>query len=233
MPSTHDVAGYLAEIQAPPDLIADLAESANEPDGALWLAVGLPDQRRQLNTLLEIERSAVKLTFVSPLLLPGVVQTAAYARSIMTGNVPTKEVDTRVMTRVGRRDALVRAAAPVSLLALIGECALEQTIGGPEVMVDQLRDLTTLAERPNIDLRIVPSGAGWHPGLEGPFELVESVDRNPVVQLETRRSSLFFHRPEDTELYQEAVSTVCQVAMSADQSSALIADVIERMESTK
>jgi transcriptional regulator with XRE-family HTH domain len=230
VPQPKDVARYLAEVGAKPELIAELVDSAGDPDTALWLAVGIPEQGRQLATLLEIERSANKVNIVSPLLIPGMLQTADYARAIMTAaEVTTSEIDTRVTIRVGRRDAVTRSRNPLAVLALIGESALLQMIGGREVMLDQVKDLERMASLPNVELRIVPNGVGWHPALEGPFDLVEFDDKDPVVQLENRRSGLFFHRPEDTALYQNAVSKVRRVAMSPEESMGLIAEVINKM----
>lgn len=230
VPNPRDVARYLAEISAPPELIAELVDTAHDPDAALWLAVGIPEQGRQLATLLDMERSATKVNIVSPLLVPGMLQTADYARAIMTAaGVPKASVDTRVAIRVGRRDGVVRSRNPLAVLALVGESALLQMIGGREVMIDQLQDMQEMAARPNVELRIVPNGAGWHPALEGPFDLVEFDDKDPVVQLENRRSGLFFHRPEDTALYRDAVSAVRQVAMSPEESVGLIAEVIKKL----
>jgi hypothetical protein len=64
-------------------------------------------------------------------------------------------------------------------------------------MADQLRALAEAASLVNVDLRIFPVSAGWYPALEGPFLLVEFADRTLVVQIENRRSALFFHEQPD------------------------------------
>jgi hypothetical protein len=85
-----------------------------------------------------------------------------------------------------------------------------------------------MAEKPNIDVRIVSSSSDWTPALDGPFELVDS----RVVYLENRRSGLFFDEAPDVTAYLEAVTLVKEVAMSSEESVELIASVITRMETT-
>ncbi|MEC3978954.1 Scr1 family TA system antitoxin-like transcriptional regulator [Amycolatopsis sp. H20-H5] len=62
--------------------------------------------------------------------------------------------------------------------------------------------------------------------------LLEFVDRTPVVQIENRRSALFFHEPVDVEAYQQAVDRVRDVAMSPADTQGLIANVIKILETT-
>lgn len=229
VPQPKDVARYLAELNVEPEVMAELVDTAHDPDAAMWLAVGIPEQSRQLATLLKLERSARIVHNVAPLLIPGPLQTTEYARGIMTAAaVPESDIDTRVSIRVGRRDALVRKRNPLAVESLIGHSALLQMIGGRDVMIDQLNLLLEMAQLSNVTIRIVPNGVGWHPGLEGGFDMLISGE-DPVVHLENRRSALFFHRPEDTALYQEAVSAVRQVAMSPEASVGLIAEVINEL----
>lgn len=232
-PSPKDVARYMSEIGAPAEQLAELVDLAHEPMGSAWVSIGIPEQRRQLGALLTLERTASCITAVSPLLIPGLLQTADYVRAMMiAGRVPAMEIDTRVAVRRGRRDSITREN-PVKLVALIGEPALRQVIGDRKVMADQLRELLEMAKRPNIDLRIIPYGCGWHPALEGPFVLVEFHNRNPVVLVENRRSALFFHLADDVAVYQEAAQQVSEVAMSAEASTVLIAKTVTSLEKTR
>lgn len=181
------------------------------------------EQQRQLDELLVRERDAVAITDVAPLLVPGLLQTSRYARAIMTeGDVPPDQIETRVAVRVGRREALTRRN-PAHLLALLGEQVLRQLIGGPDVMAEQLEYLLKVAELPTVDLRIVPTATGWHPGLEGPFVLDEFEDGTAIVHLETRTSGLFLDEEEHVTPYRDAAEKVLRKAMSAAESAELIA----------
>lgn len=93
---------------------------------------------------------ATSIITVSPLLVPGLLQTSAYARAIMvSADVPESGTNTRVSVRVGRRDAITRSDSPASLAAFIWEPVLRQTIGSPDAMSaeDSSRLITGMIDR--------------------------------------------------------------------------------------
>lgn len=201
-------------------------------DATQWLAISLPEQRQQNSALLDFEATADTITEIAPLLIPGLVQTRGYARAIMSGGtVPPDEINTRVATRLGRRDVVsAERPDPANLVVLIGEAALRQEIGSTEVMVEQLEYLLRVAGWDHVDLRVIPFSSGWHPALEGPFTLIDPRDDGfPIVFLENRRSGLILHQEADVTAYREAVDVVLEVAMSPEASAELIADVIKGM----
>lgn len=203
------------------DEIIELAHGADDP---LWLATTLPEQRAQLAALLDFESTASVITDVSPLLVPGLLQTRQYATAIMvTGSVPQEEISTRVTIRMGRHEVLTRDNDPVRLVAYIGEAALRQKIGGRAIMAEQLARLIEVAARPNVEVRVVPFDSEWHPGLEGPVLLIESETEPPVAHLEVRTSGLFMHTWADVDAYRTGAAKVAEQAMSAEDSLTVIA----------
>jgi hypothetical protein len=126
------------------------------------------------------------------------------------------------------------------LLVLLGRGALNQGVGGRRVMIEQLQHLLEMAARPNIELRVVPDGRGWHPGLESAFALIESnpnpaMHRTPtttaaIVFVETRRSVLMLHENGDVNTYQQAIKRITEISLSPDVSANFIADLRSRME---
>lgn len=228
-----DLERYLRAVNAPQEQIIELVELAEDTDASPWLAVSLPSQRRQHDALVKVEATAQSIVAMSPLIIPGLAQTADYVRAVMkAAKVPERELESRVATRVGRKQAILRRN-PAHFTALIGEMVLTQNIGGPEVMSDQLRSLLEDAERPNVDIHIIPNKSGWHPGLTGPFTLLVAENGQPVVHDENRRSALFYHDYEDVAAYQEAVNDVLEIAMSPADSAMLIRSVISRLEPTE
>jgi transcriptional regulator with XRE-family HTH domain len=231
VPSTEQTAMMLAYLHVQGDRADTIIELARDTSAPLWLAVTLPEQHHQMEALLDFERNAKTITEVSPLLVPGLLQTTNYIRAIMSIAVSQKEVETRTAVRIGRREALIREDSPVEFTALISEASLHQIIGDTQIMIEQLNHLLKMADRPNIDLRVVPFSSGWHPGLEGAFTLIEPEEGEPIVHLENRRSGLFLHMPTDISLYREAAEWERRVAMSPEVSAALITALINKMES--
>jgi transcriptional regulator with XRE-family HTH domain len=208
----------------------ELMTLAYGTDHPQWAATTQPEQRQQLTAFLDFEQNATRIVEVSPLLVPGAFQTSEYVRAIMSaGGVPAGEVAARVAVRIGRREVLTKPR-PAQCLALIGQAALQQDVGGQAVTFGQARHLLEMARRPNVDLRIVPNHRGWHPALEGSFTFIESEQASPVVWLETRRSGLCLYQDDDVNSYRRAVEVISRVAMGAEASLRLIADVADRLE---
>lgn len=239
VPLPEDVARYLTALDVNPDRydrIMEIARHARDPN---WVTTGLPGVSQALSGILECERTCDTLTVWAPLLMPGLLQTGDYARTIMGGgDRPIGEIETRVKLRVGRRETLTRRGAP-RYVAFIGEQALRQNVGGPETMADQLRFVLKLAtEHANVTVRVVPIGNGWHDGLSGPFELYTFPDTPPIVLLEHHRSSLFLSDDEDgtdVEGFVDAAEKLSaeEVALSEEDSLALIANIQKEYERTR
>lgn len=230
-PKSADIARILTTLGVTGEKYDEILDLAKETNGSHWLAVSLPEQRQQLSGLLEFERTATTITHAAPLLIPGLLQSTAYVRAIMTsGGVPPEEVETRIAVRVGRRELIMRKEQPVHLRAAIGEAALRQVIGGPEVMTWQLDHLLQLCELDNVDVHVVPFTRGWHPALEGLFVLIESDQAPPVVHLEARNTGLFLHEPGDIEIYRDAAETVFKAALDPAKSKRCISRIRKDME---
>lgn len=206
---------------------------AYDTDAPMWVAATLPEQHQQLAAFVEAEQNATHIADVSPLLVPGLLQTNEYIRAIMSGGgMPHDEVVRRAAIRIGLRDIITRQHSPTRFTVFIGEAALYQLIGGRDVMVAQLRHLLSMVERPNVFLRIVPFGSGWHPGLEGPFTVVDPEEVAAVVQVENRKSGIFMHEKDDVALYLAAVDMVRRVAHGEDESKHLLVRCTKRWETS-
>lgn len=197
-------------------------------EGPGELVSGVPSIGTHLTQLIKLEQTARKITDLSPQLIPGLLQTSDYARAVL-GDGP--DTDARVALRMGRRDVLTRRRDPVELHAIIESEVLTRPVAPPEVMVEQLHHLLTLTERPNITLQAIPSTRpGFHPGLLGPFILLEFPSASPVVHLEHYRSSGFLWEPEDVSQFMAAAEEVKEKAMTPDRTSEVIREIAKGME---
>jgi transcriptional regulator with XRE-family HTH domain len=229
-PTSEDVAALLAVLEVTGDerdRIVKLARS----DEADWLMSGPPGMNPQLATVMECERDATAITVWSPLVIPGLLQTADYARSVISRGSPTlspHEVDSMVMVRNYRREALTRTIEPVTFHALIGLPAIHGGIGGHAVMADQLTHVLDMSKRDNVTVQVFDLSGEWFPAHAGPFSIYESATMPPTVYLEHHRSGAFLDDEDDVTAYQTAAEQIRREAMSPDQSAGLIADVITR-----
>lgn len=244
-PKPEQVAQILTKLDVQGDDYDEIMTLAYGTDDCQWVAFTLPEQRQQMAAYVDWEQNASRIVEVAPLLVPGLLQTGDYIRAIMTaGGVPTAEIASRIATRIGRRDVITKEQ-PAELLVLLGQSALNQDVGGPEVTAAQLRHLLEMARRPNVDLRIVPDHRGWHPGLEGAFTLIESgnpasmengamrrapVGTTTIVFVGNRRSVFMLHQDGDVDAYERAIDRVLRTALTPEASVNLIANVSKRME---
>jgi transcriptional regulator with XRE-family HTH domain len=230
LPKVEDVSAILAKLNIvgdERDRILELARNASEPN---WLTAN--GMSPALAGVLDCERTARSITTWAHAVIPGLLQVSPYARAIIAAGVtPANKVESLVMMRMGRRDILTRPS-PISFNALISEAALREVIGSPEVQASQLRHILAMAERPNIDIRIVQPGHGWHPGMVGSFVIYDFANSPSIVHIEHYSSSAFVYEEHDVEAFQAAARVVRGVAMSPTHSTELIASVITELETT-
>ncbi|WP_243793746.1 helix-turn-helix transcriptional regulator [Saccharopolyspora gloriosae] len=233
-PSPEEVASIMTALGTSEAERDRLIEMAREHEsGGNWLKSGSAGSlgiAHELTDLMEFERTATSITDISPILIPGLLQTSDYARAVM-GGMPSHEVDARVAMRVGRRDILMRRNGSPAFHAFIEESALWKKLGGDEVMADQLRHVATMSERPNVTVQVVPADlTTWNAALGGSFIYFEFPKAGPIVHLEHVSSSAFLAEPEDIAAFQQAVDNVSRAAMTVAQSSKVIARRITELE---
>ncbi|MCA1189366.1 MULTISPECIES: helix-turn-helix transcriptional regulator [unclassified Saccharopolyspora] len=202
------------------DRLLGMAHDLHQP--GWWesrATAGLP---AQLTAVLGFEREALRITELTLALVPGLLQTADYARAVMSGGgVPAPEADARVAVRVGRQEVITRRRAPVELTALIDEGALLRPVGTPGVMADQVHRLISIGKRTNVTIQVLPFGV--HPGIDGPFLFYEFAKAPSIVHVEHHSASAFLDEPEDVSAYDALRSTVLAAALSAVESAELLA----------
>jgi DNA-binding XRE family transcriptional regulator len=133
------------------------------------------------------EAEAVALHVFEHSLIPGLLQTEAYARAVLATrpNTADDEVDNLVAGRLARQTVLRRDDPPAPMLwALIDEGALHRPVAPPGVMQDQLACIADVSRRPNITVQVVPYTAGGHTGLLGAFTVAELGNRDAIVNVE-------------------------------------------------
>ena len=185
----------------------------------------------QVQTLAWHEERATDIAAFQDLILPGLLQTADYARSLMVeaGNVPSADgIDERLFARMARQLVLTRRPR-TEFRFFIHEFALHLPVGREDrsVMQGQLAHLLRVLAQPNVSIRVVPVQIGGHPAISGRFTLIDSTEFEPVVYLEHEISSLFLEAPAEIAVYRQVLARLGDVALDADQSEAFIADLAE------
>jgi transcriptional regulator with XRE-family HTH domain len=128
---------------------------------------------------LEAERRATSLCWWEPLLVPGLLQTAEYARAILAAGPDTAEDELEDLVRARiERQAIFDRPRPPKFWVVVDEAVLHRLIGSRKVMYDQLLHLADTSCHPSITVQVVPAEVGAHAGLLGGFAIA-SVDGAP------------------------------------------------------
>ncbi|PKW13363.1 helix-turn-helix transcriptional regulator [Saccharopolyspora spinosa] len=204
-----------------------MARDIREP---AWWELGreLP---QQLTALIDAEQRAKTITDVTLNVLPGLLQTRTYTRTVMEASgVPEDRIDDHVSIRQVRQGILSKRN-PATLRCFIDETAMTRPIGGAKVMADQLQKIISAVKEPNVTVRVIPLSIGAHAGLSGTFVLFEFGKPRPVVYLEARRSGAFIDEPDDVALFFDAVERLEDHASDLEASQEILQKYLEQYES--
>ncbi len=222
----EDVAALLGLYQVPAAVREELLDLVRRSVERGWWTrqPGLPKLWR---SLISFEAKATRVQNYEALVVPGLLQTAEYARAVIQGVAPTvsaAELDTLVAARMARQAVLSRANAP-QFFALVDEAALRRPLGEPGVMHRQLQHLLSTAEQPHVTLRVVPLAAGAHAGLRGPFVILEFAEEPALVYLANQSTEMFLEEEADLAAYRLALGNILNAALAPAATAELITQI--------
>ena len=160
-----------------------VAEALGRDVGELWPDVLRRREPEWFRPWADAEREATSLRWFEPAVLPGLLQTEAYARAVLSsGPLAGDEVDGHVAARLKRQAAVFERPKPPLTVFVIDDAALRR--GDPEIMHPQLDHLIMMARRPFVMVHVLPLSAGLHPGQAGPFVIASLDGRDDVGYLD-------------------------------------------------
>lgn len=136
-----------------------------------------------------LEAEAVSRFSYDPLLIPGLLQTEAYAQALLEAHfppLPDEIVEQRVAARLARQALLSRKSPPMVFVFVVEEAAILRVVRSTAVMQEQLEHLLMCSKMRNVELQVMPTVRGAHSGLNGPMVLIESTDRKQFVYIEAQ-----------------------------------------------
>jgi hypothetical protein len=172
------------------------------------------------------EAEAAALRWYELSLVPGLLQTAGYARAVLCTRVGATEdeIDQAVAARMERQAILDRDDPPL-LWAVVDEAVARRPVGGTDVMRAQVEHLAEMAERTNVVVQVIPRSAGAHEGLAGAFVIADFANAPSIVYLETALTGLVVERPEDVSAVTLRYETLKTEALPRAASLELLREV--------
>lgn len=176
---------------------------------------------------LEHEAASVAIWHAS--VVPGLLQTEAYARHLIGSYnriepIAPGAIERMVRVRLRRQQVLDREGLQLS--AVLDESALRRRIGTGPVMYEQLQRLAGEAGRPNLTLQVLPLDAGRTVAGESfvifGFGAGTDAVLHDVVSIEAMRSGFFLEEERETYLHRIAFDALTEAALDPAASRALI-----------
>ncbi|MFG2692841.1 helix-turn-helix domain-containing protein [Kitasatospora sp. NPDC051984] len=213
--------------------ILDLVRADQAQRQQWWKKYSAVINTTQYGGYLALESSATSLRSYEPQLMPGLLQTADYARRVITEmrvDLTAKQVDALVTVRMERQEKVLGREDAPKLWAVIDEAAIRRIASNRSVMKGQLEHLLEVSPRPGLTLQLLPFSAGFHPGLYGSFVLMGFPETNSdVVWVENGPNSVYFEGSEDVERYTEVFDHLRARALGPPETRSQISKIIKEL----
>ena len=210
-----------------------LTEMAREGHRKGWWAVYDDILPTGFDVYVGLEAEAAALRVFEDQVVHGLLQTEAYARTVMTSvrrRQGGQQLDRAVELRMQRQKVLTRPD-PLKLWCILSEPVISRLIGGPEVMREQLARLLEMSQRPNVTLQVLTLASGVHPALNGPFCILEFPERSDpdVVYTEGVAGHAYLERDTDVQACAEVFDLLRAAALSPADTVKLIGRMTEEI----
>jgi transcriptional regulator with XRE-family HTH domain len=176
------------------------------------------------------EADASVIRTFQPMILPGLLQTEAYARAINAVTSSSSDGgdgdEARIQVRLNRQQEIFGAGAPpVDYQAVIDESVLRRPVGGAGTMSAQLDHLVAMGRRPSIEICVLPVEVGAHPGMTGGFSILTYTDDADadVVYLDGGPNQVLLReQTERVNGYRRAFDRILELSVRGDEAIELI-----------
>ncbi|MFE7076509.1 Scr1 family TA system antitoxin-like transcriptional regulator [Streptomyces sp. NPDC057620] len=212
----------------PPPEFVERAEEVLDAFGALRGAArhlsrqpGLASWFRQWARL---EETAVSLYTYECRLIPGLLQTEAYARTLFVNQLPPlgdDQIEAQWAAR-SERQRLLRERPNTAFSFILEEHLFLRRTGEAEVSQGVVDHVLELAEQRNVEVQVMPLAQGAHAGLAGPMQLLETSENRWFAYNEGQRGGLFVSESKEISVLQMRYARMRSQALSLDDSVSLL-----------
>ncbi|MDA2812016.1 helix-turn-helix transcriptional regulator [Nocardiopsis sp. RSe5-2] len=209
--------------RAPKRNHADILDRVFAAEGVLiriWLDVNdtafMPDWWRDIGLL---EREAVEIREYQMLIIPGVLQTEAYARAVIRPGRPWDSQEAVERDVEARLERWNRLRGEVLLWFVVDEYTLTRVVESRETMGGQLDHVARLIDEARIRLQVIPQPKVYHPGMSGALRLLDFKDRSPVALVEHLAGEEIIHDSDRVRHLRTLYGALQGEALSLEESA--------------
>jgi transcriptional regulator with XRE-family HTH domain len=226
--SRHTVASVELGRRMADSVFVERAEEALGNTGALRKAVGhlarQPGLAAWFRRWARMEALAITLYTYECRLIPGLLQTEAYARRLFDHRLPPlsdEEVDAQWTARAERQRLLWERPNTAFSFILEEHLFLRRT-GGAEVTRGLVDHVLKVAERRNIEIQVVPLVRETHAGMDGPMRLLETPENRWFGYCEGQETGQFISDAKVVSVLQQRYAKLRSQALTPEDSMSLL-----------
>lgn len=230
----RDLALFYGAPDATRDRLIEWAKRSTEP---LWWSPYAEVVRDWFADFVGGESEAEREVSYEQMIVSGILQTKRYAEAITELSGPhlsKRDRELVVSLRMERQERL-HEDQPLQLEAFIEETVLRRPVGDPSIMREQLQALIDASLHENVSIRVLPTSLGYHPGVEGRFDLLEFEEFPPAVYLQHRAvaGARYGDDPDLVDDYKLIVNELRRIALSEAKSVGLIRTITSELYDTE
>lgn len=180
----------------------------------------------------EAEAEALTIREYAPQLIPGLLQTEAYAREMFRAGHPTapeSDIDELVANRLDRAAVLTDPTTPL-LWCVLDETVLRRAGDSKAVVAEALRHIAALIRRRRIIVQVLSFSAGMHAAMGGSLKLMSFEDAPPLAYIQGIGTGQLLDDPATVAEYALTYDQLMANALPPRKSLALIESVAEDYE---
>ncbi|GAA3376979.1 helix-turn-helix transcriptional regulator [Streptomyces sannanensis] len=226
--SKHTVASIEQGRRMPETAFVERADEALGNTGALRKAA--PHLSRQpglaawFRQWARLEATAITLYTYECRLIPGLLQTEAYARTLFTNQLPPlgdEQIEAQWVARA-ERQRLLRERPNTAFGFILEEQLFLRRTGGVEVTRELIDHVLDLAELRNVEIQVMPLVRESHAGLDGPMQLLETPENRWFAYCEGQRGGQFISDAKEISVLQSRYARMRSQALSFEDSVSLL-----------
>ncbi|MGW6733079.1 helix-turn-helix domain-containing protein [Streptomyces sp. NPDC055013] len=226
--SKHTVASLELGRRMPDPTFPDRAEGVLGNTGALRKSAPClsrqPGLAAWFRRWARLEATAITLYTYECRLIPGLLQTEAYARNLFTNQLPplSDEQIEAMWTARAARQCLLRERPNTAFAFILEEHLFRRHTGGVDVTRQLIGHALEIAELRNVEIQIMPTEQETHAGLDGPMQLLETPENKWFAYCEGQESGQFIVDSKVVSMLQMRYARMRSQALTLKDSMSLL-----------
>ncbi|MER5842867.1 helix-turn-helix transcriptional regulator [Streptomyces prasinus] len=227
--SKHTVESVELGRRMPDEAFVERAEEALGNTGALRKAArhltrGEAGLAAWFRRWARLEREAVSLCTYECRLVPGLLQSEGYARSVIEGTIPLRtdeQMEAQLAARM-ERQATMRERPTVPFSFIVEEHVFRRRFDEPQAMRELVDHVLECSAPRNVTLQVVPLDARLHACLDGPVRLLETPEGQRLGYSEGQQNGRLISDRKEVSLLCQRYDTLRSQALPPGESRALL-----------